>query len=57
VAALIVGGADVNLRNGRGSTPLAIARVTSGRGGSGSDRARAEQRKIIEILERAGARE
>jgi len=56
VRALLSGGADVNLKNGRGSTPLNLARHDTGRGGSGSARARREQLEIITILLDAGAR-
>jgi ankyrin repeat protein len=56
VRALLEGGADVRKRNGSGSTPLHLAVHDTGRGGSGSDLAREEQRKIIAILLQAGAR-
>ena len=50
VAALLAAGADSQARNGRGSTPLDLARHTSGRSGAGSAAARTEQQKIIELL-------
>jgi ankyrin repeat protein len=56
VQALLSGGARVDLRNARGSTPLHLAVQNTGRGGSGSVRARREQKKIIAILLDAGAR-
>ena len=51
VDALIRGGADPQLRNKNGSTPLDLAERTTGRGGSGSDAARREQQRIIELLQ------
>jgi hypothetical protein len=50
---LLACGADPSLENDSGSTPLDLARLTTGRGGTGSDEAKAEQRVIIELLERA----
>jgi hypothetical protein len=50
VAALLQGGADPRLRNDRGSSAADLARSTSGRGGTGSQAAKAEQRIIIELL-------
>jgi hypothetical protein len=50
VRALLDGGADPGGRNKRGSTPLDLAVVTSGRGGSGSAEARAEQEEILRLL-------
>ena len=52
VAALLAGGADPRLTNRSGSTPLQLAQSTTGRGGSGSAQARAEQRRIVAILQR-----
>jgi len=54
VDALLRGGADPRLENDRGSTPSDLARRTTGRSGSGSAAAEAEQRAIVELLERAG---
>jgi ankyrin repeat protein len=51
VEALLRAGADPDLRNARGSTPADLARWTTGRGGTGSAAAKAEQRFIIELLE------
>jgi hypothetical protein len=50
--ALLEAGADPALRTRNGSTPLRLASVTSGRGGSGSPAAKAQQARIIELLER-----
>jgi ankyrin repeat protein len=55
VRALLKGGADVRKQNGSGSTPLHLAVQDTGRGGSGSEFAREEQRKIVAILLQAGA--
>ena len=56
VRALLVNGADVRLRNKSGSTPLHLAIQDTGRGGSGSTAARAEQHEIIRLLLSHGAR-
>jgi hypothetical protein len=56
VEALIAGGADVELRNGNGSTPMDLAGCTTGRGGSGSPEAKAQQALIVQLLENAGRR-
>ncbi len=50
VRALLAGGADPWRDNGRGSTPIKLAGVTSGRGGSGSPEARAQQAEIQALL-------
>jgi ankyrin repeat protein len=50
VTALLAGGADPRRTNGRGSTPLKLATSTTGRGGTGSDRAREEQAEIVRLL-------
>jgi hypothetical protein len=55
--ALIAGGADVELKNKSGSSPLLLAQLRTGRGGSGTPEAKAEQKKIIEMLLAAGARQ
>jgi len=54
--ALIEGGADVRLPNGSGSTPIELAHWTTGRGGSGSSIAKAEQKVIVRLLLDHGAR-
>jgi hypothetical protein len=51
VEALLRAGANPDLRNARGSTPADLARWTTGRGGTGSAAAKAEQQIIIELLE------
>jgi hypothetical protein len=56
VAALLERGAEVNAENKSGSTPMRLATVTSGRSGSGSAEAKAEQAKIAPLLRRYGAK-
>jgi hypothetical protein len=56
VRALLDGGADVRRQNNNGSTPMQLARGTTGRGGSGSVEARAQQGEIVRLLEQHGAR-
>ncbi len=51
VRALLAGGADPQLTNRRGSTPLMLAARSTGRGGSGSPEARAQQEEIGRLLE------
>lgn len=50
VAALLHAGANPNATNDNGSTPADLARWTTGRGGSGSAAAKAEQQAIIDLL-------
>lgn len=50
VRALLAGGADAERDNGRGSTAIDLAVATTGRGGSGSPAARAQQRAIEKLL-------
>jgi ankyrin repeat protein len=50
VSALLDGGADARLKNKRGSTPLKLARLNTGRGGSGSSEAKAQQAQIVRML-------
>ena len=50
VAALLERGADPTADNGRGSTPMDLAVHTTGRGGTGSAAAKAEQERIIDLL-------
>jgi hypothetical protein len=50
VEALLGAGADPRLPNDSGSTASDLARWTTGRGGTGSEAARAEQRIIVELL-------
>jgi hypothetical protein len=55
VAALIGGGADPRTPNKSGSTPMLLATQNTGRGGSGSAEAKAQQREILRLLEEHGA--
>jgi ankyrin repeat protein len=55
VGALLAAGADSRLANDHGSTPADLARWTTGRGGTGSPTAKAEQRAIIGLLSGATA--
>jgi ankyrin repeat protein len=50
VDALLSAGADPRLKNGHGSTASDLAHWTTGRGGTGSREAQAEQRIILELL-------
>src|SRR4051812_50166439 len=50
VQALLRAGADRKAANDSGSTALTLAHWTTGRGGSGSPEAKAEQERIIGIL-------
>lgn len=52
--ALLEGGADARRKNGNGSTPTMLATRQTGRGGSGSAEARAQQMEIIQLFERYG---
>jgi Ankyrin repeats (3 copies)/Ankyrin repeat len=56
VRALLDGGANPRRPNKAGSTPLHLAVQTTGRGGSGSPRAREEQAIIVMLLLERGAR-
>jgi hypothetical protein len=55
VKALLDLGADPRAANGSGSTAWQLAHWTTGRGGSGSADARAQQAEIHELLRAAGA--
>ena len=55
VQALLEVGADARRRNGSGSTPMQLATRHTGRGGSGSAEARAQQAEIVRLLEAHGA--
>jgi ankyrin repeat protein len=54
VEALLDGGADPRATNRSGSTAVQLARWTTGRGGSGSAEARAQQQQILRLLQAAG---
>jgi ankyrin repeat protein len=56
VEALLAGGPEPRGRNNSGSTPLHLAVQNTGRGGSGTPHAIEQQKQIIELLLRAGAR-
>src|SRR5688572_30546936 len=45
---LLIAGSDVTLRNKPGSTPFHLAVQNTGRGGSGTEKAKSAQRQIIE---------
>lgn len=48
--ALINGGADPTRTNGGGSTAMTLAKLNTGRGGSGSEEAKAQQKEILQLL-------
>jgi ankyrin repeat protein len=50
VKALLEGGADPRLKNRSGSTPMLLATQNTGRGGSGSREAKAQQEQIVKLL-------
>jgi hypothetical protein len=50
VNALLAGGADARRENGNGSTPLMLATHQTGRSGSGSPEAKAQQAEIIRLF-------
>jgi hypothetical protein len=54
VKALLDVGADPHATNRSGSTAMQLARWTTGRGGSGSADARAQQEEILRLLQAAG---
>jgi hypothetical protein len=55
VRALIDNGAELRLPNKSGSTPLHLAVQNTGRSNSGSDAAKEEQRRVIDVLLEHGA--
>jgi hypothetical protein len=55
VEALLKGGADPRAPNGSGSTPLLLTSHNTGRGGSGSPEAKAQQAEIVRLLRQYGA--
>ena len=54
VRALLDAGVDPHRTNDNGSSALALARLTTGRGGTGLPEAKAEQARIIQMLESTG---
>jgi|ERR1700722_2630553 hypothetical protein len=50
VQALLAGGADPRRKNKNGSTPMLLATLNTGRGGSGSPQAKAQQAQIVQLL-------
>ena len=50
VRTLLESGADPRLRNKNGSDAMLLATMTTGRGGSGSAEAKAEQEEILQLL-------
>jgi ankyrin repeat protein len=56
VKALIAGGADPRAPNGNASTPMLLATLNTGRGGSGSPSAKEQQQEILRILVEHGAK-
>jgi hypothetical protein len=50
VHALLEGGADTQAKNNAGSTPANLAKLNSGRGGTGSPEAKAQQQEILRLL-------
>jgi ankyrin repeat protein len=55
VEALLRAGADPRRCNKNGSLPITLATRNTGRGGSGTPEAKAEQREIVRLLEEHGA--
>ena len=55
VEALLDGGADPHATNRSGSTAVQLAHWATGRGGTGSTEARAQQQDILRLLHAAGA--
>lgn len=55
VRTLLDHGADAHRKNGSGSTPMRLAMVNSGRGGSGSSAAKAQLQEILALLHEHGA--
>ena len=51
VRVLLLNGGDAQLKNGSGSTPFHLANHNTGRSGSGSEAAKAQQQEIIRLLQ------
>jgi len=51
VKVLLEGGADPRRKNKNGSTPMLLATQNTGRGGSGSREAKAQQERIVGLLQ------
>jgi hypothetical protein len=51
VRTLLEHGADPERKNKSGSTPIRLARVNTGRGGTGSPDAKAQQQEIVQLFE------
>jgi len=51
VKVLLEGGADPRRKNKNGSTPMLLVTQNTGRGGSGSREAKAQQERIVELLQ------
>lgn len=56
VKALLDGSADVRRKTKSGSTALRLAKLTTGRSGSGSPEAKAQQQRILHVLTEHGAK-
>jgi Ankyrin repeats (many copies) len=54
VRTLLEHGADPTRKNKHGSTPMLLACMNTGRGGSGSPEAKAQQQQIVRMLEEHG---
>ena len=52
VRTLLESGADAARRNKSGSTPMLLAKLNTGRGGTGSSEAKAQQQEILQLLEK-----
>jgi ankyrin repeat protein len=54
VKVLLDSGADARRKNKSGSTPMLLATLNTGRGGSGSSEAKAQQQEIMRLLQQHG---
>ena len=55
VKVLLDRGADARRKNKNGSTPMLLATQNTGRGGTGSPEAKAQQQEIVRLLEQHGS--